>query len=97
MKNLLKYYTGFDYESEMNMLNDIIIPDIKDAERVGTGKPLSSHTSEELETKVHELEITMNSDMVETYKELGEYEKARDLEVEIHLIQSMRNDKRDIR
>jgi hypothetical protein len=95
--NLLKYYTGFDHESEMNMLNDIIIPDIKDAERVGTGKPLSSHTSEELETKVHELEITMNSDMVETYKELGEYEKARDLEVEIHLIQSMRNDKRDIR
>jgi hypothetical protein len=95
--NLLKYYTGFDHESEMNMLNDIIIPDIKDAERVGTGKPLSSHTSEELEAKVHELEITVNTDMVETYKDLGEYEKARDLEVEIHLIQSMRNDKRDIR
>jgi hypothetical protein len=51
--SLLKYYTGFDHESEMNMLNDIIIPDIKDAERVGTGKPSSSHTSEELEAKVH--------------------------------------------
>jgi hypothetical protein len=95
--NLLKYYTGFDHESEMNMLNDIIIPDIKDAERVGTGKPLSSHTSEELEVKVHELEITLNTDLVEAYKELGEYEKARDLEVEIHLIESMRNDKREIR
>jgi hypothetical protein len=34
---------------------------------------------------------------VEAYKELGEYEKARDLEVEIHLIESMRNDNRDIR
>jgi hypothetical protein len=95
--NLLKYYTGFDHESEMNMLNDIIIPDIKDAERVGTGKPLSSHTSEELEVKVHELEITLNTDLVEAYKELGEYENARDLEVEIHLIESMRNDNRDIR
>ena len=95
--NLLKYYTGFDHESEMNMLNDVIIPDIKDAERVGIGKPLSSHTSEELEAKVHELEITLNTDMMETYQELGEYEKARDLEVEIHLIQSMRNDKLDIR
>jgi hypothetical protein len=94
---LLKYYKEFDHESEMSMLVDIIIPDIEHAEKVGSGKPLSAFTAEELESKLSELEIELNLRQVETYKELGEYEKARDLEVEIHLIQSMRNDKRDIR
>jgi|SRR5918996_733835 hypothetical protein len=94
---LLNYYKEFDYESEMSMLIDLIIPDIEHAERVGTGKPLSDFTAEELESKLSELEIELNLGQVETYKEHGEYDKARDLEVEIDLIKSMRNNKRDIR
>lgn len=93
----MRYYREFDHESETNILNDIILPDIRESEREGTGKPLSAFTAEELESKVNELEITLNLDQVETYKALGEYEKARDLEVEIDMTESIRNNKREIR
>ncbi len=72
------------------MLENTIIADIKDAERVGTGKPLADYTSEEFEAKVNELEMTLNTDIVNTYKAMGEYQKAKELEVEIHMVKSMR-------
>jgi hypothetical protein len=56
-----KHYNEFGYDDKEDlakgMLNDIIIADIKDAERVGTGPPLSSFSSEQLQQKLLDLEI----------------------------------------
>ncbi len=89
---LFRYYKDLNEQPdcERSMLENTIIADIKDAERVGSGKPLADYTSEELEAKVNELEVMLNTDMVDTYKAMGEYEKANELEDEIDMIKSMR-------
>jgi transcription elongation GreA/GreB family factor len=74
----------------MSKLENTIIADIKDAERVGTRKPLADYTSEELEAKVNELETMLNTDIVDTYEAKGEYQKAQELEDEIHMVKSVR-------
>jgi hypothetical protein len=89
---LFRHYRDLNKEPdcEMSMLENTIIADIKDAERVGSGKHLADFTSEELEAKVNELEMILNTDIVDTYKAMGEYKKAKELEDEIHMVKSMR-------
>jgi hypothetical protein len=72
---LFRHYRGLNKEPdcEMSILENTIIADIKDAERVGSGKHLADLTSEELEAKVNELEMILNTDKVDTYKAMGEY------------------------
>lgn len=58
--------------------------------RYGTCKPLADYTSGELEAKVDELEMILNTDIVGTHKAMGEYKKAEELEDEINMAKSMR-------
>ncbi len=90
---LFRHYRDLSKEPdfEMSMLENTIIADIEYAEKKGNGsRPLADYTSEELEAKVNELEMILNTDIVETYKAMGEYQKAQELEVEMHMVKSMR-------
>jgi hypothetical protein len=84
-----KYYHPFDEECAEAML-DTLIADFKDAERVGTGKPLSEWTAEELQYRLSEFEITLNWDDVEFLKDQGGRTEAAALTREILQIQAMR-------
>ncbi|HEX2169190.1 MAG TPA: hypothetical protein VHF65_02725 [Nitrososphaera sp.] len=39
---------------------------------------------------MNELETMLNTDIVDTYKAKGEYQKAQELEDEIHMVKSVR-------
>lgn len=89
-----RYYNeiGYDNDEELanSLLNNTIIPDIKDAEKVGAGPPLSSFTAEQLHEKLLDLELILNKDNVDYLRSEGRRREAAMLDEEIRLVEALR-------